>query len=346
MRAISAADAISPAIQRTRDFLFRPFHWGTFLKLSLVALITEGLGGNFNSANHGGSSTGHGPTINSPFDIPPVWIAAIVASLLLAMVVAILVFYLITRLRFAFFHCLVNNTREIAPGWKLYARQATRFFVLNLVVGFCFLLLMALISIPFVAGFVRLFHEMKSVNHLDIPLAISLVLPLIPIFLLLILAGVATDLILRDFMLPHYALENATAGRAWAAVKERIRAEKVQFFVYGLLRVILPTIATVGLFIVLLVPTLVLAGSVAMVEVGLHSAFADATGAASIAGICIQVLVGVVAFGFALLVSVCLGGPLSTGTREYALMFYGGRYSALGDKLFPLTPGAAQATAL
>ena len=40
-------------------------------------------------------------------------------------------------------------------------------------------------------------------------------------------------------------------------------------------------------------------------------------------------------FGFALLASVCLGGPLSTGIREYALMFYGGRYQALGDILSP-----------
>jgi hypothetical protein len=47
MFALSAADAISPAVQRTRMFLFRPFRWGTYLKLCLVALITEGIGANF-----------------------------------------------------------------------------------------------------------------------------------------------------------------------------------------------------------------------------------------------------------------------------------------------------------
>ena len=31
MYPISAADAISPAIQRTRTFLFRPFRLGTYL---------------------------------------------------------------------------------------------------------------------------------------------------------------------------------------------------------------------------------------------------------------------------------------------------------------------------
>ncbi len=49
MQGLSAADAITPAIYRTRNYLFRPFELGTYLKLCLVAVITEGLGGNFNS---------------------------------------------------------------------------------------------------------------------------------------------------------------------------------------------------------------------------------------------------------------------------------------------------------
>ena len=44
MHTISAADSVFPAIRRTREFLFRPFVWGTYLKLGLVAIVTEGLG--------------------------------------------------------------------------------------------------------------------------------------------------------------------------------------------------------------------------------------------------------------------------------------------------------------
>jgi hypothetical protein len=70
-------------------------------------------------------------------------------------------------------------------------------------------------------------------------------------FFLLVLAGVVTDLILRDWILPHFALDNATAGEAWSRVWARIMAEKRQFFVYALLRVVLPLIAMVALFFVL-----------------------------------------------------------------------------------------------
>jgi hypothetical protein len=335
MRVLSAADSVSPAIQRTRDLLFRPFSWGTYLKLGLVAIITEGAGSNFHSSHSGGSgSPGNGSLPHWPLHFGPEWIVAIFA-LALVMVIVLFVVYLITRLRFAFFHCMVHNIKEIRPGWWIYREPATRFFWLNVVVGLCFLLLVGLIAIPFIDGFMRLFQETQSGAKFDIGLLLSLLLPLIPIIFLVALAGFATDLILRDFMLPHYALENATAGEAWGRVWAHIKAEKRQFFVYALLRVILPIIAVIGLFFLLLVPGLVLAGSLAMVELGLHSAFADSTGGSALVGIMLEVFFGVLAFGFMLLARICLGGPVSTWIREYALTFYGGRYQVLGNILYP-----------
>jgi len=199
----------------------------------------------------------------------------------------------------------------------------------------------ALIAIPFVSGFVRVFHQVREIGHPDWGLVLSLVLPLLPIILLLGLAGIALDVILRDWMLPHYALDDASAGEAWSRVWARIKAEKRQFIAYALLRLILPTLATIGVFIVLAIPGLILAGSVAAVEFGLHSAFADASGGSAVTGVLLQAFFGVLAFGFMLLASICLGGPVSTGTREYALMFYGGRYQALGDILYPPVPRSA-----
>jgi hypothetical protein len=336
MRAISAADSVSPAIQRTREFLFRPFNWGTYLKLGLVAIVTEGLGGNLNSSSHNGQSGGHGPIFTSPSNLVPVAIAAFFALALVA-VILLTVFYLITRLRFAFFHCLVHNVKQIRPGWLFYREQATRFFWMNVVVGFSYLVVVVLVSLPFVSGFVRLFKETQRGGHFDVGLMLSLVLPLIPIIFLLVLAGIALDVILRDWMLPHYALENATAGEAWSQVLARISAEKRQFFVYVLLRLALPIVAMAALFIVLILPGLALAGSLAAVELGLHSAFSDATGASALVGKLVEVFFAVIAFVFTVLASICLGGPVSTGIREYALVFYGGRYKALGDVLYPVS---------
>ncbi|HEY1253975.1 MAG TPA: hypothetical protein VGF01_04260 [Terracidiphilus sp.] len=335
MYSISAVDSISLAIQRTKEFLFQPFRWVTYLKLGLVAIITEGIGSNLHSSSHGGQPLGDGSITHSPLDISPAWIAAIVAAVLIVILLSTVVFYLVTRLRFAFFHCLIHKTSEIGPGWRLYRTQAARFFWLNLGVGFCFLLLLGAVAIPFVAGFVKLFHEMPPGGPPDMWLLLSLILPLIPVILLMVLMVFAADVILRDFVMPHYALDDATAGEAWEKVWEHIKTEKGQFAVYALLRLILPIAATIVLFIVLFVPGLMLVGAGAAIGYSIHSAFADTTGASAVVGVLLQIFFGVIAFGFALLAGICLGGPLSTGIREYALTFYGGRYEPLGEILYP-----------
>jgi hypothetical protein len=338
MRPISAADAVSVAVQRTRDFFFRPFSWANYLKLGLVAIITEGIGSNLRSGSHGGSPSGHVPTDLSPFNVPAVWIAAGVAMVLLIVVFSLVVLYLVTRLRFAFFHCLIHNSKQIRPGWYLYQSQASRFFWMNVAVGFGFLLVVVLAALPFISGFMRLFHETQQGGPFDLRLMLTLLLPLIPVILILTLAGVLTDVVLRDWMLPHYALDDATAGEAWSAVWAHVMAEKRQFIVYALLRLILPTIAVIALFFVLMIPGLVLGASVAVVEWGIHSIFADSTGASAVVGVLLQIFFGVLAFVFALLGGICVGGPVATAIREYALVFYGGRYRALGDILYPSAP--------
>lgn len=335
MFPISAADAISPAIRRTKQFLFQPFRLGTYLKLCLVAVITEGLAGNSHySGSH--TRTSHAPGIlHQPVWPQAGWIAVIVAALALAVVVGCFIFYLITRLRFAYFHCLIHNTKEIRPGWWLYREQATRFFWLNILVGLGFLALVAVLALPFIAGFLAVIRTVQAGGRPDIAAIVALILPLIPIILVVSLLALAVDLVLRDLMMPHYALENATAGEAWRAVWARIRLEKGQFFGYALLRIVLPIVAMIGLFLLLLIPAILFFASTAIIEVAIHATFSGATGPVSVIGIVLGVGFGAVAAGIAFVVGIGVGGPLSTAIREYALLFYGGRYQRLGDILWP-----------
>jgi hypothetical protein len=346
MQTLSAADAVTPAIHRTKDYLFRPFELGTYLKLCLVAVITEGLGGNFNMPGGGGKSHGHtqpNPHPTSHLSFSPEMIAMAIAAIALVIVVTIAIYYLVTRLRFAFFHCLIRQTKEIGPGWRLYRNQASRFFALSLVVGIIFVLLLAVIVLPFAVGIFHLVRRTPPGTHIDIGILLSYVLPLIPIFLLAVIVGIAIQVVLRDFMMPHMALENASAGEAWAAARARIVAEKGNFFVYTLLRMVMPIVGLMAIFMVLLIPGLILLGCTAIVFVALHSAFAQATGAAAVAGIMLQAVVGIAAFCILALAGIIVGGPLSVWVRMYALMFYGGRYQALGDVLTPLAPPPAPA---
>jgi hypothetical protein len=262
----------------------------------------------------------------------PELIAVIIACVALAIVLTIAIYYLITRLRFAFFHCLTTQTKEIGPGWRLYRNQANRYFVLNLVIGIIFVAMLGVIVVPFALGIIRVLRT--SGGHPNFASLLGYILPLIPIIILAVLIGIAIEIVLRDFMMPHMAIENASAGEAWAAARAYIEAETGSFVLYAVLRILLPIVGMVALFIVLLIPGLIVLGISAAVFFGLHSAMAQGGGTQAL-GILLGVIVGVVAFCLLLFIGVFFGGPLSVWVRTYALMFYGGRYKALGDILGP-----------
>ena len=149
-----------------------------------------------------------------------------------------------------------------------------------------------LIAIPFAAGFWRVFHDMQPGGNPNIGLMIGLLLPLLPNYFP---AGGDCD------RTRHYSarLDAAThraggrvRGEAWSSAWARIRAEKGQFFAYALLRLILPIIASIAIFMILLIPGLVLAGAVAGVEFGIHSALANSAGSASVAVFCCRCSLG------------------------------------------------------
>jgi hypothetical protein len=333
MKAYSASEAISPAIERTKRYLFEPFDWGMYLKLSAVACITEGFSANLNLHSHHSSPlpSGGSPMLHLPAEI----IAAIIAVALLGLVIGIIVFYLITRLRFAFFHCLAHKTKLIRPAWTLYRAQAMRLFKASLVVWFAFLAILALVLLPFFFTFFELIRNADSGGHFDVLKFLLTLLPLIAVVIVLSLLAYGIDVVMRDFMLPHMALENSSFGQAWAAVRPRIGAEKGTFFIYLFLRAVLPFVAMIGVFIVAAIPLFIVFGALGLAGMGFHAALANGTGVIALFRIAIEIMFGVTGAGLGLLVAFSLGGPVATWVRNYALLFYGGRYAALGEILYP-----------
>jgi hypothetical protein len=348
MIVFSTTQALSPAIERTKRILFVPFRWWTFLKLSAVAVFTEGFGGNYNFSSPSHSTTN--PSTSSPmtssfqagsmpaFHLTPLQIGAIVAAILLVFLIGIALFYVVTRLRFALFYCLTYQVKEIRPGWRLYRDPANRFFKLNLVVALIFMVLVILAVAPFAFGFYHMFKQTQAGAHFDWGLFVSLFLPALALLLLIALVAVAVDIVLRDFMLPHFALEDMTAGAAWAQVHGRVLAEKGSFFLYAVLRILLPIAAIIALVIALAIPMLLAFGVCALLFAGAHALAASGTMGASIVGGALEVLIGLAIFTLVLLVAICFGGPLSIWVRNFALVFYGGRYPLLGNVLFPAPP--------
>ena len=244
---------------------------------------------------------------------------------LTVLALSVLLFYVIVRLRFALFHCLVYGTTEIRPGWRQYREQAGRFFWLCVVVGVVFLAVVLVVAVPFVFGFIHLFQASQG-RQLDVPAFLAVFLPLIPVILLIVCAAIAVDIVLRDLMLPHMALDDATGGAAWAAVWAAIRREKGAFLFYAFLRVVLPAAVLIGVMMALAIPGVILAVCVAL---------------AYKISMALAIVLGLFALVAALALALGIGGPLSIAVRNYALLFYGGRYAKLGDLLYPEPPPPA-----
>jgi len=338
MNVFSASQAVSPAIDRTKRYLFHPFEWSTYLKLAAVACITEGFSANLNFSSKQPSYSGAGAS--TPFNLSSEAIALIVFSVLACIALCIFIFYLVTRLRFAFFHCLAHQTKEIRPAWRLYRAQALQYFKANLVIGIIFLCIVLLAALPFAFGFYGLYQSSRSGGQFDVVRFLLLLLPFIAIVVFISLAACIVEVVLHDFILPRMALENLSCLQAWDAVKPSINAEKGSFAMYFFLRLVLPAVAMMALFMVAAIPLLIVFGILALTEVGFNALLADATGVGAFIRVFFDVMFGLIDLGLGLFVAFSLGGPIATWIRNYALLFYGGRYAALGDILFPALPTA------
>jgi len=336
MNNFSAARAITPAVERTKRFLFQPFRLGRFLKLTLVALLTEGgmSSCNFNSHIPSGKT---GP-MNFPFHWPAIHLPTLAAiGGLLALVtlitipIALVIGYLWIRLRFSYFDCVLYEQDQIAPAWSRYHRQAMRYLGLSLCVGVAFWLVLIPIGYALYQHFKALFQSILGGN----PPGFSEFLPLIavvgPLVLVLALVSYLVETAMTCFVLPRMAIDDAAIRDALEDVWSDLLAEPGQFALFFLLRVLLSWVASIFALILLVIPLIPLAIVGVLIVLALKSA--SVTLAISL-GVPLAILAGV----FFLIAAIGVSGTIGTFRRNYALLFYAGRYPELAMALWPPLP--------
>jgi hypothetical protein len=338
MSNFSAAQVISPAIERTKLFLLKPFRLGRFLKLTLVAVLTEGgvsscnFNSHFPSGKTGGSETPfHFPVVHWP---PMQLIVAIAIGIILIVVpISILISYLLIRLRFSYFDCVLHGQDRIGPAWSRYHRAALRYLGLGLCVGLGFWVVLIPIGYAIYQHFRSLFQSIGSStppNFADFLPVIGIV---IPVVLLLALVGYLVHTFLTCFVLPRMALEDASILESLDDVWNDLRVEPGQFALFILLRIVLSIAASILAFLVLLIPAIILVVIGVIVALILK---AVSTTMMMLLGIPAAIL----AFALILVAGIAIGGTIGTFRRNYAILFYAGRYPPLAMVLWPPPPPA------
>lgn len=331
MKPLSASQAVLPSFERMRGFLFRAFDWGTYLKLAAVACVTEGFWVAFNlSAAHASRAD---EARFPPSGLSPAVIAWIIFFVIAGGGLGLLFYYVVIRLRFAFFHCLLRRANEIGPGWELYSAQAMRLFLGSLLVwlsiaGMVLLVIGGLAVTVFSVATLR-----TQDNKLDPGVFFILFYPCLGFALFVAVLAVAAEVLLHDFVLPHMAMEDATFREAWTAAWTRVLAEKESFFSYLIVRMLAPLLALVALLIVSVLPLLAVHWVLATSATGFHDMLEDATGVGAFFRILMEIVFTAIGIGASLLAVYSLTGPVATWIRCYAILFYSGRYKALGEAL-------------
>ena len=339
MRILSATECISPAIERTKLVLFSPFRKGRTWKLSATSYVC--LMG----------------TMFLPF--PLVYLAfvpfayqvagtgvavAVAIGVLLGTALFVWLFYLCSRLQFAWFDMLANRGEFVAPAWRKYGPQSLPWTNLKLALGAAITLVTAVPIVAFVRRLIPLFRSIPLTPQPGQPPSPELIHAIFAVyasyFLLMLFFGFIYVIfsLLANFIVPSLALENTGLREAFRRMVELIRREPGEFTIFVLLKIGLGFAgymgATIVWEIVFLLATLIVGAVVLLFGFLLHLA-----GVPIIVLIVLGVIVGIAWYLGSLVYTLLLAiGPVFTFLNAYALYFLGGRYPMLGDLLDRSTP--------
>jgi hypothetical protein len=353
---ISAVDAISPALLHTKKQLFQPFRFGQWAKLAVVGLLAGELGSsggcnhsfsNFNlprgdSGRHfleqGWSLQGWAMQDWSMpnFAIYAGLIAALVAA---GLVLGIILMYVGSVMRFILFDSVLARECRVGEGWSRRQGPGFRYFVWKLLYAVAWLaFFVVLIGIPAAFGVASgWFKEPKE--HLA-PLILG---GIFLFFVILIFALVAAVILVltKDFVVPQMAMEGIGAFEGWRRLWLMMKAEKGDYVVYVVMKIVMAIAALViigivtlilGLFFV--VPTVML--GVVGVLVGKSAGLVW-----NAYTITLAVVVGCILFFIFLYLVSMVSVPAIVFFPAYSIYFFAGRYPALSRALYPAPPVAA-----
>jgi hypothetical protein len=327
MRPLSATECITPAIERTKSLLFRPFQWRAFLKLAAVAFFAE-IGSGFS-----GSSGGHGHHLPGVSPAAAALIVAIIIGIFLVVfLIGLVMFYVGSRLQLVTFHFVATRQTTIAPIWRRYASLTWRWLGLKILFFFAFTLLLIVMFGPVIFSMFR--HMPPDATPPTAVFFSHIALFLSVAFLAVIVIG-AAYILLRDLTLPFLALEDLHITAALSRLRSLIAAEPGEVALYILFRFLLGLVAAIGAevliglaFIVSLIPFALIGGVLWLIL-----RHAGLVGTAAL--IASAIVGGLVLLFWMACVTIGIVGTLFVFNQAYALYFLGGRYPLLGSVLEP-----------
>lgn len=238
--SVSVIDPISPAIERVKLMLFKPFNlsrWFTIGFCAWLAFLGQGGGG-------GGGSNFRFPTKHDQAEFQHVkeffidnlsWlIPAAIIGVILIIVLWLVFTWLSSRGRFMFLHCVATNRAEVKVPWSKFQKHGNSLFLFRVVLG---LIGFAAIGLPclLAVGLIALTVAGNGPGVTTVLGIVMIGLIIVAISIILFLVGKFTV----DFVVPIMFLRTTSCTAGWRKFLTILLVNKARFALYILFQIVI-----------------------------------------------------------------------------------------------------------
>ena len=249
-REISVTEPVSPALERVKTMLFKPFDLGKWFTIGFCAWLAglgeRGSGGGFNNifnnnfnANNGGSageSFRHAYHQTRDYVMNHLdWIVPVAAAaMILLLALWLLILWLSSRGKFMFLHCVALDKSEVAEPWNKFEREANSLFWFRLVLGLIGMVLL-LPMLAVIAGLIArmILHDEAEAAGIMGAAGLGLV------FLVLAIVFGLIHKFTTDFVVPIQFLRGGKCLAAWKEFWGLLADNAGMFTFYILFQIVL-----------------------------------------------------------------------------------------------------------
>jgi len=337
---VSAVDAISPAFARMWQLLFRPFHFGLWARLAVVAIVTGetsgGGGASLPNFNNNRSGDNHWATAGYVFSelgwdqIQP-YLSWIILGGLAVLGLILLWIYSDCVYRFILLDTVISGECRLREGWRKWKEIGAQYFYWALTYAFGALVSVGLlIGLPVLLAFRAGWFE-KSDQHIGALILGGLLLMLLVFVLVATLAVI--DLLARDFLVPVMAFEDVGPWDGWRRLLPMLGADKLAFGAYILMKIVLAVGSAILFTIVNLIVILILLIPLTLLGVAGYFAGRGAGINWDASAILLVAALGMLALAGILYVVGFVYAPGLVFFQSYTLEFFAGRYEPLRNRM-------------
>jgi hypothetical protein len=246
---ISVIDPISPAIERVRVMLFKPFDLGRWFTIGFCAWLAY-LGAGGGGGAGGNSFQWHEPykpheqqteiaeginavkefILNNLLWIIPTAATVTVAVICLGLVIA----WLNSRGQFMFLHCIATNKSEVRVPWHKFREHGNSLFLFRIVLGLAALAIMVL-PILGIIFFVIMITTHVVPHTISVPGMILCIMSIIVLAIVLSLVRKFTF----DFVVPIMFLRTASCTAGWREFLTILSVNKARLALYILFQIVI-----------------------------------------------------------------------------------------------------------